>query len=101
MLQQIQNEFKNDSLQFVSVGDPHWTPTHEYNKKVFMRGRLRGYDPQKSLLSNMCPSSLVIMLTSTAIDVEWEGLLVDQDQNDLLIGSKPEVRYNLAIFRDV
>jgi len=66
-----------------------------------MRGRLRGYDPQKNVLSTVGPSSLVIMLTSTAIDVEWEGLLVDQGQNDLQIGSKPEVRYNLAIFRDV
>jgi len=66
-----------------------------------MKGRLRGYDPQKNVLSNVGPSSLVIMLTGTATDVEWEGLLVDQDQKDLQIGSKPEVRYSLVIFRDV
>jgi len=66
-----------------------------------MKGRLRGYDFQKSVLSNAGPSSLVITLTSNAVGVEWEGLLVDPDQNDLRLGTSPDVRYNLAIFRDV
>ena len=78
-----------------------WTPTHEYNEKIFMKGRLRGFDPQRSVLSNVRPSSLVIMLTGTAIGVEWDGLLIDQSLNDLRLGSANGVRHNLAIFRDV
>ena len=65
-----------------------------------MKGRLRGFDPQKSLLSNVGPLSIVITLMSTPIGVEWEGLLVDPAQNDLHLGSTA-ARYNLAIFRDV
>lgn len=66
-----------------------------------MKGRLRGFDPQRSVLSNARPSSLVILLTSTAIAVEWEGLLVDVSQNDLHLGRADGVRRNLAVFRDV
>ena len=77
------------------------TPTYQYNEKIFMKGHLQGFDPLKNVLSNIGPPSSVIMLTSTAIDVEWEGLLVDVAQNDLKLGSSAEVRYNLAIFRDV
>ena len=66
-----------------------------------MKGHLRGYDPNKSLLCNVVPSSLMTTLTSTAIAVDWEGLLVDPQQNDLRLGSTPEVRYSFAIFRDV
>ena len=40
-------------------------------------------------------------LTSTTIAVEWEGLLVDAQQNDLQLGSTADVRYILAIFQDV
>ena len=103
MLKQIQNIFKNDVVQFVSTCDPalRWTPTYDYNEKLFLKGRLRAFDPQKSVLSNIGPSSLVITLTGTAIGVEWEGLLVDPEQNDLKLGSTPAVRYNFAIFRDV
>ena len=66
-----------------------------------MKGHLKGFDPQKSVLSNLGPSSLVIMLTNTAIGMDWEGLLVDVAQNDLKLGSEDDVRFNLAIFRDV
>jgi len=66
-----------------------------------MKGHLKGFDPQKSVLSNLGPSSLVIMLTNTAIGMDWEGLLVDVAQNDLELGSSDDVRFNLAIFRDV
>ncbi len=74
---------------------------NEYNEKVFMKGRLRGFDPQRSVLSNERPSSSVIPLTSTAIGVEWDGLLVDGSQNDLRLGASDGVRLNLAVFRDV
>ena len=102
-MQKVQIIFKNDDVQFVSTCDPalRWAPTYDCNEKVFMKGRLRGFDPQKSLLSNVGPSSLVIRLINTAIGVEWKGLLVDLAQNDLHLGSTPAVRYNLAIFRDV
>ena len=77
------------------------TPTYGYNEKIFMKGHLQNLDLQKNVLSNMDSSSLVVMLTSTAIAVEWEGLLVDSALNDFKLGSSPEVRYNLAIFQDV
>ena len=53
MLQQIEIIFKNGVVQFVSICDPalRWAPTYDYNEKLFMKGRLRGFDPQKSLLS--------------------------------------------------
>ena len=66
-----------------------------------MKGHLQGFDPLKNVLSNMGPSSLVTTLTSTAIVMEWEGLLVDVAQNDLELGSSDEVRFNFATFRDV
>ena len=40
------------------------------------------------------------MLTGTAIGVEWDGLLVDQSQKDLKLGTTG-ARHNLAVFRDV
>jgi len=67
MLQKIQNEAENNTAQF-----------------IFMKGRLRGFDPQKSVLS-----------------VEWEGLLVDGSQKDLRLGAADGFRLNLAVFRDV
>ena len=102
-MQQIGVNSTNGAAQFVSTCDPalRWAPTYDYNEKLFMKGRLRGFDPQKSLLSNVGPSSLVITLISTTVGVEWEGLLVDPAQKDLHLGSTPAVRYNLAIFRDV
>ena len=101
-MQQIGVNSPNGAAQFVSTCDPalRWAPTYDYNEKLFMKGHLRGFDPQKSLLSNVGPSSLVITLISTAIGVEWEGLLLDPAQKDLRLGSTG-VRYNLAIFRDV
>lgn len=66
-----------------------------------MKGDLRGFDSDKSVLSNVGPSLLMTTLTSTAIGVEWEGLLVDSGQNDLHLGSTSDLRYNLAVFRDV
>lgn len=78
-----------------------WTPTHEHNEKIFLKGRLRGFDPQASVLSNVRPFFLVIMLTGTGIGVQWQGLLVDRDQNDLHLGNATGVRHNLAVFRDV
>jgi len=66
-----------------------------------MKGRLRGYDPNKSLLCNVVPASLMTTLTSTAIAVEWEGLLVDANRTDLHLGSTLDVLYILAIFRDM
>jgi len=66
-----------------------------------MKGHLRGYDPNKSMLCNVVPASLMTTLTRTAIAVEWEGLLVDAQRNDLHLGSTPDVLYILAIFRDV
>jgi len=66
-----------------------------------MKGRLRGYDPNKSLLCNVVPVSLMTTLTSTPIAVDWEGLLVDADRNDLHLGSGPDLLYMLAIFRDM
>ena len=68
------------------------------NKKIFMAGYLRGFDPQRSVLSNVRPSSLVITLTGTAIGVEWEGFLVGMVRNDL---GTAGARHSLAVFRDV
>ena len=66
-----------------------------------MKGRLRGYDPNKSVLCNVVPASLMTTLTSTTIAVDWEGLLVDAQRNDLHLGSAPDVLYILAIFQDM
>ena len=46
-------------------------------------------------------SRLMITLTSAVIAIEWEGLLVDQQQNDLHLGTTEDLRGNLAVFRDV
>ena len=102
-MKQIGIIFKDGDAQCVSTCDPalRWVPTYDYNEKLFMKGRLRGFDPQKSTLSNVGPSSFVITLISTAVGVEWEGFLVDPAQKDLELGSAPKVRYNLAIFKDV
>ena len=103
MLKQIKSIFGDNVPPLVSTCDPalRWAPTYDYNEKIFMKGHLRGFDPEKSLLSNVGPSSLVIMLIGTAIGVEWEGLLVDLAQNDLHLGSTYETRGDLAIFRDM
>lgn len=70
--------------------------------KVFLRGRLRGFDAEKSTLSNVGPSSLITTLTSSIIVVDWEALLVEpRKQDPRPLGGTPDVRYNLAIFRDV
>jgi hypothetical protein len=66
-----------------------------------MKGNLRAFDADKSLLCNVGPSPSMIPLTSKALAVEWEGLLVDAGRNDLHLGSTDDVRYNLAVFRDV
>ena len=102
MLREIDAAFQNDTAYFVSTCDPalRWAPTYDYNEKFFMKGRLRGFDPQKSLLSKVGPPSLVITLISTVIGVEWEVFIVDSAQNNLHLGSPP-FRHNYAIFRDV